>query len=237
MPAVFLHGVPDTAELWDPIIGALARDDTIALRLPGFGTDIPAGFGCTKEEYAEWVADRVRELGEPVDLVGHDWGAMLVQRLATTRPELVRTYTLADGGVSGPLNWHDLAKQWQTPEVGEQVMALLVPETIEPVMRDYGHPDPAGCAASVDDRMKDAILRLYRSAVDVGDEWDPGTRGRERPALIIWGRDDPFGKPKRGEEAASAANARIEVIDGGHWAAFAHPDETARLLDEHWTST
>jgi pimeloyl-ACP methyl ester carboxylesterase len=233
---VFVHGVPDTSALWDPVLAELARTDTIALRLPGFGEPIPDGFGCTKEEYADWVIERLRELGEPIDIMGHDWGSTLVQRVATTRPDLVRTYTLADGAMSGPLKWHDLAQQWQTPEVGEQVMELMTPDVVKPVMRDAAHPDPAGCAARVDDTMKHAILLLYRSALDVGAEWNPGERGRERPGMIFWGRDDPYAKPKRGEEAAEAANAPLRVLDGGHWAIFEHPAETARLLEAHWAA-
>jgi pimeloyl-ACP methyl ester carboxylesterase len=237
VPAVFVHGVPDTSELWDPVLAELERTDTIALRLPGFATPLPDGFACTKEEYVDWVKQQVRELGEPVDIVGHDWGSMMVQRVATTSPDLVRTYTLIDGAAAGSFKWHDLAQQWQTPEVGEQVMEMMTPELVEPVMRDAGHPDPAGCAARVDDTMKAAILRLYRSALDVGGEWDPGERGRERPGLVLWGRDDPYAKPARGEAVAAAANARMQVLDGGHWAVFEHPGETARALEEHWAST
>lgn len=237
MPAAFVHGVPDTSELWEPVLAELGRTDTISLRLPGFNAPIPDGFTSTKEEYAGWVADRVRDLGEPVDIVGHDWGSMLVQRVATTHPDLVRTYTLADGGTSGPFTWHDLAQQWQTPEVGEQIMELMTPDAVEAVMRDAGHPDPKGCAERVNDTMKQAILRLYRSAIDVGAEWNPGERGRERPGLILWGRDDPYTKPKRGEEAAAAADAPLRVLDGGHWAIFQHPAETARALEAHWAAT
>jgi pimeloyl-ACP methyl ester carboxylesterase len=233
VPAVFVHGVPDTFELWDPLLAEVARDDTITLRLPGFSAPVPDGFDCTKESYAGWVADQMREVGEPVDLVGHDWGAMLCQRVAVMHSDLVRTYTLVNGGVGGPIKWHDLALQWQTPEVGEQVMEMMTPELVEPVMRDAGHPDPAGCAAHVDDTMKAAILKLYRSAVDVGADWAPhGTL--DRPGLVLWGRDDPFAKPKRGEEVAAALGTRCVVVDGGHWAIFDRPVETARLLEEHW---
>ena len=234
MPAVFVHGVPDTSVMWDPVLAELDRDDTVALRLPGFGAPVPDGFHCTKEEYAAWIVDQLRAIGEPVDLVGHDWGSLLTQRVATTEPELVRTYTLADGAVCGPLHWHGLAQQWATPDVGEQVMELMTLETVPPALAEQGHPDPAGCATRLDDTMKQSILRLYRSATDIGADWDPRTRGRERPGLILWGRDDAFGKPKRGEDAAAAANARLRVLDGGHWAIFQHAAETARELEAHW---
>jgi pimeloyl-ACP methyl ester carboxylesterase len=159
---------------------------------------------------------------------------MLVQRVTTTRPDLVHTYSLIDGGVNGPMQWHDLAKQWQTPELGEQVMELMTPDAVEAVMRDNGHPDPAGLAARVDDTMKAAILALYRSAVDVGGEWAPGPASRSRPLLVMWGRDDPFAKAKRGQEIATTGDARLVLLDGGHWAAFEHPEETARELEAHW---
>src|ERR671937_199808 len=105
MPAVFVHGVPDTSELWDPILAEIARDDVVTLRLPGFAAPVPDGFGCTKDEYARWLAGELRAIGEPVDLVGHDWGSLLTQRIATTEPELVRTYTHVDAAVCGHLHW------------------------------------------------------------------------------------------------------------------------------------
>jgi pimeloyl-ACP methyl ester carboxylesterase len=48
-------------------------------------------------------------------------------------------------------------------------------------------------AARMDDRMKAAILPLYRSAIAVWGEWSPAISGIERPGLVIWGKDDPFG--------------------------------------------
>jgi len=37
MPAVFVHGVPETPAVWDRLRVELHRDDVIALQLPGFG--------------------------------------------------------------------------------------------------------------------------------------------------------------------------------------------------------
>jgi pimeloyl-ACP methyl ester carboxylesterase len=236
MPAVFVHGIPDTSAIWDALRARLARKDTVALRLPGFGEPVPAGFLCTKDEYAGWVTDRVRDLGEPVDLVGHDWGSLIAQRIVTTEPELIRTFTLSDGAVSGRFEWHDLARQWQTPEVGEQIMELMTPDTVEATLREAGHPDAATCGARADDTMKDSILRLYRSAIDMRSEWDTAERGRERPGLVLWGRDDTYGLPAGGEAAARAAGARFVVLDGGHWAIFERIDEAARELEAHWAA-
>jgi pimeloyl-ACP methyl ester carboxylesterase len=50
MTTVFLHGLPETSRIWDGLRGAR---DSIALSLPGFGTERPADFTATKDAYAE----------------------------------------------------------------------------------------------------------------------------------------------------------------------------------------
>jgi pimeloyl-ACP methyl ester carboxylesterase len=37
MPAVLVHGVPDTHRVWRALIGRLRRDDVVTVSLPGFG--------------------------------------------------------------------------------------------------------------------------------------------------------------------------------------------------------
>jgi len=49
MPAVLVHGVPDTAELWEPFRSRLARRDVVCPNLPGFASPPPDGFACTKD--------------------------------------------------------------------------------------------------------------------------------------------------------------------------------------------
>src|SRR5947209_11531406 len=122
MPAVLIHGVPDTPQLWDEVRGHLSRSDVIAPNRPGFGVPVPTGFDATKEGYAEWLVKEIEAIGVPVDIVGHDWGSLLVQRVVSTRPELIRTWAAGAGAVDHQYVWHELAQMWQTPEVGEQVM-------------------------------------------------------------------------------------------------------------------
>jgi pimeloyl-ACP methyl ester carboxylesterase len=236
MPAVFVHGVPDTSEMWAPVIDHLSRTDVVTLRLPGFGEPVPAGFSCTKEAYAAWIVDQLRAIGEPVDLVGHDWGGLLTQYVGSTEPELVRTWVAADASADRDYVWHDLAQLWQTPEVGEQVMAAMVGDALVDGLRDAGHPDPTGCAARIDDRMKDSILKLYRSAITVGAEWQPAVERNERPALALWGANDQYGSSAGAERLARRAHGTAVVIDGGHWAVIEHPDEAARAIDAFWAS-
>jgi pimeloyl-ACP methyl ester carboxylesterase len=59
MPAVFVHGVPDTHRVRRALVGRLRRDDVVTLSLPGFGTGIPAGFDCTNDAYAPVFGSRL----------------------------------------------------------------------------------------------------------------------------------------------------------------------------------
>ena len=120
MTAVFVHGVPETPAVWHGLLAALDRRDALALSLPGFDAARPAGFGMTMDEYASWLAAELERLGDPVDLVGHDWGGGFVVRVVSTRPELVRSWVTDAAGIGDvEFEWHDFAKIWQTPQAGE----------------------------------------------------------------------------------------------------------------------
>ena len=233
MPAVFVHGVPDTSELWAPVLAALTRDDVATMSLPGFGASIPDGFGATKDEYAAWLAEQIAAITDPVDVVGHDWGALLTERVVITRPELVRSYVLVNSALTEAFRWHDLAVQWQTPEVGEQIMELMVGEPVVTALRDAGHPEAERAATAIDDTMRRCVLSLYRSAVDIAREWAP-SGPIERPGFVLWGRDDPYAPPASAERFATLTGARVVFLDGGHWGAFAHPEQTVAALESFW---
>ena len=68
--AVFVHGNPETAAVWSPLLAELTRGDVLTLSPPGFGAPVPDGFGATTDEYVAWLAAELESIGEPVDLVG-----------------------------------------------------------------------------------------------------------------------------------------------------------------------
>lgn len=238
MAIVLVHGVPDTPRLWRGVVARLGRDDVHTPALPGFGCDVPAGFDATKEAYVDWLVATVAAIGTPVDLVGHDWGSLLVQRVVSLRPELVRTWTCGSGFVDREWTWHPLAQQWQTPDVGEAVMAATTPDAMAASLAASGiPPDEAAIVAShVDARMKDAILRLYRSAVRVGAEWHDAVDAIVRPGLVIAGRTDPFVDPEVGERLARRVGGRFVALDCGHWWPVERPDDVVAALRAHWAS-
>lgn len=132
MPVIFVHGVPDTAQVWDKVRSRLARRDVIAIELPGFGTPLPVRLQPTKEGYVDWLLNRlVREAG-PIDIVGHDWGALLVLRAVSRQPDVARTWAAGGAPLDPDYGWHRAAKLWQTPGAGERVMESTTPEVALP---------------------------------------------------------------------------------------------------------
>lgn len=237
MPAVFVHGVPDTHRMWDPLRSYLSRTDVVAVSLPGFGVPLPDGFPATKEAYVDWLIAQIEALGTAVDLVGHDWGSLLVQRVVSLRPDLIRTWACGDGPVDVEYVWHDLAQQWQTPGVGEEIMAAFTPEAMEEGLAGAGVPREFAreTARYVDEPMKQAILCLYRSAVHVGREWQGGVEKITRPALIIWGKDDPYVTPRFADRLAARVRGELVLLEGcGHWWPLERPAESAAALERFW---
>lgn len=243
MRAVFVHGVPDTHRMWQPLLAALgSTEDLIALALPGFDAPVPDGFEATKDAYAEWVTSAIEAIGEPVHLVGHDWGSLLVQRVASTRPDLVQTWAALSAFVDPAYVWHDLAQAFQTPEVGEQIMEGFVAEALPDALAESGLPPEAivEIGTHLDPTMKTCILRLYRSAIDFGEDWSPAidaTRG-QRPMVAIVGDSDPYVPAEFAGRLAERAGGRAHVLaETGHWVPVQRPEAVAAILTDLWPST
>ena len=244
MPIVLVHGVPETAAIWRPLIAELGRDDVITLSPPGFGAPVPAGFGATRSDYVDWLAAELEAIDGPVDLVGHDWGGGHTVGLVCARPELVRSWASDVCGLFHPLyEWHDMAQSWQTPEVGEQTVAMMMgmPATDKVALfESMGMPADvaADVAAGNDETMGACVLSLYRSALR--PELDAVAEGlpnaTTRPGLAIIATEDTFvGSAERATEVATRAGATTATLEGAsHWWMLDSTAAAAAMLTEFW---
>jgi pimeloyl-ACP methyl ester carboxylesterase len=234
---IFMHGVADTAQVWNKVRSKLSRFETIALALPGFGNDPPAGFSSDKESYVQWIVEEIESVGTPVDLIGHDWGGMFALRIASLRPDLIRSVASGNGPVSATYEWHQLAKDWQKLGKGEELMRELDREKFSELLRSLGvdERDASSTSEQIDDRMKAAILRLYRSAIHVGEEWAPELSKIQCPTLIYWGKDDAECPIRFAHEMSEhIPNSYVVAIECGHWVPLQAPESLAHLLENHW---
>jgi pimeloyl-ACP methyl ester carboxylesterase len=240
---VFLHGVPETRALWAKIQHNIRRE-SIALSLPGFGCPRPSGFGATMDDYVRWVAKELDDIDGPIDLVGHDWGAMLTYRLASLHGRQLRSWAADVGNVAHPdYEWHAFAKLWQTPGAGEAYWAEQVGRNAEgqgaEAFEPFGvpHADAVEMASNVDATMGSCIVDLYRSAVpNPHRHWGPWTATRAR-GLVLHPSDDPFSDERLAAEVAKSLGARFERMDGvSHWWPYQAPERAAAVLQSFWDS-
>jgi len=240
---VFIHGVPDTGYMWTPLVEALGLDagSYLTPTLPGFDGHLAGGFAATKEAYLQWIVKMLEATVEehrPVDLVGHDWGSPLVAMAASTRPELIRTWAIINAAPEPSYEWHSLARIWQTPVLGELVMALGTREKFRQQLISAGMPVDVAAheAPRIDRHMKKAILKLYRSARRPSD-WTADFSNVASKGLVLWGADDPFVPRKVAERFCERWDIPLVIEEGvGHWAVCERPDAFAAHLKAHWGS-
>lgn len=239
MPAFFIHGAPDTHHVWDAIRRHLPPEDSIAVDLPGFGGAPPFGFTATKEAYVDWLLTQIESVGEPVDIVGHDWGCILSLRVASLRPDLIRSWAGGSGPINASYEWHPLAKILQTVGAGEEYLRNFDPLQFEQVLLEDGVPaEYAGEApARVNGLMGECLLKLYRSAATVGADWQDGLANVTAPGLVIWGKRDRSVPIENADILAKDTRAhRILRLDAGHWWPTQQPSQVASALVAHWES-
>jgi len=240
---VFVHGVPETAELWDDVRAAIDAP-SVALSMPGFGCARPEGFGATKDEYVDWLLGEIAAIDEPVDLVGHDWGGGLSLRIGTKHPDAVRSWVTDVAALFHPdYEWHDFAKIWQTPGDGEAFFENQLAAPIEERAATYqlfalDEKAATKLAGMGDEVMGGCILDLYRSAVpNAYKDWDDAYGPSPTPGLVLIATDDLFGNPARSTEVAEVVGAKVATIDGaGHFWPLQTPEAGAAALETFWAS-
>lgn len=248
---VLVHGNPETTAIWGPLTAALRErgcGDVIALSPPGFGAPVPAGFDPTMDAYAEWLIgelETIRSAGTDIDLLGHDWGAGHVYGALARRPDLVRTWA---GDIAGILHsdyvWHDAAQAWQTPELGEQVVAGFTGSSLDERIALFvglGLPhDMAGqLAAALDDEMGRCILRLYRTGAQpaVGELGDRLAGMELPPGLIVDAELDAYVPTDLSNAVAERLGTEMLRLEGrGHWWMVSDVDSIADALVTFWSA-
>jgi haloalkane dehalogenase len=225
--------------MWEPVVEALAAAGrrAIAPDLAGHGDSPPNPPG-TWEHHVELLEDFRRELGlDRVVLGCHDWGGMIGLRWACDNPGSVSALILSNTGFFADTEWHNLGRALRTPGEGERLLDNLTKEAFATVIRDLG--GRVGDAAMSEywktfetAAGRQGLLELFRSG-DF-DKLAPyeGEVGRlDVPALVLWGRNDPFVSVELAERFdREIADTRLVVLDEASH--FVYDDEPERCARE-----
>jgi haloacetate dehalogenase len=260
LPAVLLHGYPQTAQMWRKVAPQLLNDHTIVCPdLRGYGDSDKPRDGYDKRTMARDVHLLMESLGHKrYAVVGHDRGARVAHRLALDYPnavtrlcvlDIVPTHTVfRDAGKElAAAYWHWFF--FLTPDLPE-LMLGAVPEAFlrhmfraltaragaieEPMLQEYlrAFTLPGTIRAGLED---------YRAAATrdcEDDERDLALKVR-CPLLAIWGE---YGKMHTLFDVLAtwrekAVDVRGHALPCGHFIPEEAPDELLAELRPFLAST
>lgn len=230
-PVVLLHGVGLDSTMWEPLQALLGRD-TIALDLPGHGTQPPLREPQTLADLAEDVLRRLPD--GAVHLVGFSLGALIAQHIARFHPERVATLSCVS------------AVCRRTPEEAAAVASRLAAartgfaDSVSASLQRWypeGTSASAGLIAATERvlRANDVTSYLHAYAVfaDGDREIAPQLGHITAPTLAITGELDAGSTPEMARRLADAVpDARLVVVPG---ARHMLPGEDARALGKALT--
>ncbi|HSI80679.1 MAG TPA: alpha/beta fold hydrolase [Solirubrobacterales bacterium] len=239
LPAVCLHGFPETSYMWRHVLPHLAESGrrAIAPDLPGFGDSEPDP-PSTWERQVEAVERFWRAIGlERAALVVHDWGGLIGLRWACEHADAVAALVISSTGFFPDGKWNGMARLLRTPGEGEQMVDGLTREALGQMLAavSRGYADDAAdeyWKTFQTEAGRRGVLELYRS----GDfeklvPYEGKLAALGVPTLLLWGEDDVFA-PVSGAHRfqREIPGAELAVIDGaGH---FVYADEPQRTAAE-----
>jgi pimeloyl-ACP methyl ester carboxylesterase len=238
-PVLFLHGNPDTSDVWEAVADRLARQHRcFAPDLPAFGrSESPASFDASLDGLATWVDRLVAalDLTRPVDLVVHDFGGLFGIAWAVRYPDKVRRLAILNTVFFPDYRWHFWARVWRTPMLGELSFALNSRLGMRLEMRRGSKRLPAGYAdrayANMTRPMTRMVLQLYRATDPTAfAPWQDGLRAlaERTPLIVLWGDRDPYIGPAFADRFG--AREVHHFADAGHWLQLEEPDAVAAHL-------
>ncbi|MGH3413311.1 MAG: alpha/beta fold hydrolase [Sciscionella sp.] len=246
-PVVLLHGFPQLNTCWQRVAPLLHAEGfrTLAPNQRGYSPGArPTGRRAYKtSELVRDVAALVDEVGGPVHLVGHDWGAAVAWAAAIMHPEMLRTLTAVSVPHPGAFmkamprgqaldSWY--MAMFNIPWLPERLLTDrrlaqrmmrrfgMTPEMFATFRRDFGDGEALRGGLAWYRALPLANPKLFGVAVHV-------------PTTYVWSdRDAALGRT--GAELCREyvdAPYRFEVLEGcSHWIPDERPDDLARIILE-----
>jgi pimeloyl-ACP methyl ester carboxylesterase len=250
---VLLHGLGGNANTWEPLLGLLGRHARVlAPDLLGHGQSAaPRGADYSIGAHACRLRDLLQRLGiSRAHVVGHSFGAGVAMSFAYQFPERTESLTLIGSGGFGP----ELSVLLRAASLPGVVAALGACAGIapRPLARLAGWAMVAAGvvgaaeletlgrvvgALSAAERRRALVATLREVADWSGQRIDATDRlylFADLPMLLVVGRGDswiPYEHTLRAHQLLP--QARLCVLDAGHFPHTEHPAQVAALIAEH----
>jgi len=256
---LLLHGYPTSSHMFRHLIPALAdRYRVIAPDHVGFGrSSAPSvdDFDYTFAALAEVTGRFLAAVGvDEYAIYVQDYGAPVGWRLALDHPEAVTGVISQNGNAYeegfvpsfwDPI-WADAAER--TAETRDALRPALGRDAVE-WQYTHGVPDPSTVDPDAwehdlalltrpgQDDVQLALFRDYATNRDLYPAVHDWLRDSRVPVLAIWGRhDEIFAAEGAAAFRQDSPEARVELVDGGHFLLESHLDVVAATVRD-WLST
>lgn len=251
---LLLHGQPCSSYYFRQVMSPLAEvAHVVAPDLPGFGfTEAPGDYAYTFDAMARTIDALTKEIGlERFYLYVHDFGAPVAYYLAMNRPDRVLGLIIQNGNAHeeglGP-DWIPNKAYWAdpTPKNRAKLPEWLnfegvkgtyvgkIPDRLKPLFAPEGwHLDWERMSQPGRVEIQFRIFEDYGRYVARFPEISSYHRKHQPPALMLWGRHDPYFEI---EEvlvyARELDRLDMHIYEGAHLLLETHPQECAALMRE-----
>jgi 2-hydroxymuconate-semialdehyde hydrolase len=243
-PVLLIHGIPTHGGLWTEVAMRLAsRAWILAPDMLGYGeSSSPDGAAVDIQAQASYLLQVLDRLGiDRATVVGHDIGGGVAQILAVRYAERTARLALVNSVCYDSWPIPEMKVAQKTAGVVEHLPPGLTTEGLKLFLRrGFVHQDRA-------DRYLDSFLERFSEkdgmkvfaeharALDPTPTQELAPRLPELrvPVTIVWGRQDPFQKPKYAERLASDIPAAelTWIDDASHYAPADAPEPVAAALE------
>lgn len=253
---LLLHGFPTSSVMFKNLMIALSdRFHLVAPDYPGFGfssfpdkDDFEYSFG----NISAYINKFTDEIGlRSFTIYLHDYGSPVGLRLCINHPEKIERIIVQNGNAYdegiGP-EWDETRDYWQnpTPEKKAKVAAFLSEEGVK-MQYTAGLPEELLSRVSPELWMLDWELMQRPGNIDMQFElncdyenhikmfpvFHEYFRTHRPPALVIWGKHDPFFSVKEANcYKKDLPDAQVHIIDGSHMPLETHFGEVVSLISD-----
>ena len=251
---LLLHGLPSSSRMFEPLFDRLSdRYRLLAPDYPGFGHSDwpnPKKFSYTFDRFAEVINRFTEVLGlSRYTLYMQDYGGPVGFRMALAHSERIEALIVQDAVAHDEglgTNWKTRRLFWADRAANEQMLRsnlLSLPATrtrhvgndpnIERYDPDLWTDEFAFLSQPGQADIQSDLFYDYRTNVESYSKWQAWMHQNQPRLLVLWGKYDlSFDSSEPDAYRRDVPNARIHVLDAGHFALDTAADEIAALIRE-----